>query len=52
MELIENGKRFRYLSGVIKFMNEIKRNTREEDIEEFSVSFQNGYYYLKYKYIW
>ena len=52
MELIGNSKRFRYLSGVVKFINEIKKNTKEEDIEFFKIEFKNGYYYLEYKYIW
>ena len=54
MEIINNKKRFRYLSGVIKFITEFRSRTLEEDIIKFEISFDEdeGYYYLSYEYRW
>jgi hypothetical protein len=52
MEILENEKKFRYLSGVIKYISEFRKNTKEEDIVEFEIKFNGCYYILNYKFRW
>ena len=50
---LENRKRFRYLSGVIKHLEELKKDiTCEDDILKFEITFNGFYYYIKYEYRW
>ena len=52
MEILSNKKKFRYLSGVIKFISEFRKRTLEEDILKFEITFDGYYYYLSYEFRW
>jgi len=52
MEILSNTKRFRYLSGLIKFITKFRKETKEEDILKFEIKFDGYYYYLYYEFRW
>ena len=52
MEILTKEKSFRYLSGVIKYLQEIKASTAESDIKSFSVKYEGRRYRVVIDYRW